>query len=172
VFVGGFEDCSFGTAAAVGLFAAVGVAAVDPGLGVGRDCSGLPRLGLEFDSCPQCLPCQVGADCTVPDGNWGRTVAAAGAAVDAVEQVAVVVRDAAELIIDTRGLWAEVAEYRGCLAAGMDQDYLRPARGREPIECGSLSADATVAVAVAAVAAVVAMPGRGWLPARCIVVAA
>lgn len=48
------------------------VVVVDLGLGVAPGCIGLPRLGS--NSCPPCSPCQVGAECTVPDVAAQRIV--------------------------------------------------------------------------------------------------
>ncbi len=101
------------------------VVAVDPGLGVAQGCIDLPRLGS--NSFPPCLPCQVGADCTVPDVAAERIVeAAAGSA-------------------GTGYPWAVPGASRRCLSAGTDRGYPRPVRWRRADEKSSLAADATAA---------------------------
>jgi hypothetical protein len=111
------------------------VVAVGPGLGVAQGCTDLPRLGS--NSYPPCLPCQVGADCTVavPDEAAEQTV------------------EAAASFAGIEYLWVVPGASR--LSGGTDQGCLRPVRSRRVDGTSTLGDDATAAVAAA----------HGYLPA-------
>ena len=99
------------------------VAAANPGLGVDRGCSDLPRLGS--DSFPQCLLCQVGADRTGLDADCGQTAAAVVVvAVAMIAAVTVVVVDAAAAAVVIVAVVAAVVAAAAAAAAAVGIEYL------------------------------------------------
>lgn len=110
-----------------GVVGVVGAVDVVVAVVAAQSCIDLPRLGS--NSCPRCLPCQVGADCTVPGAAAAQIVVEAAAA--------------------SAGIgcpWAAPGASRCRLSGGRGRGCPRPARWRRAGGTSSLGgADATAA---------------------------